>query len=139
MPLEDLHREEKLEGSSDAVFGMAFSGLFAVVGLMPLRHHAPIRAWALAAGGVFLILALAWPASLTRLNRLWVRLGLLLSRIAGPVAAAVVFFLVVSPIGLLMRLLGGDPLRLKFAPAARSYWIDRNPPGPDPRSMGEQF
>lgn len=139
MPIEDLRREENLEGSSDRVFGFVFAIFFAIYGLLPLRHHAPVRAWSLIAGTTFLILALAWPSSLTRLNRLWMRLGLLLSRIVGPVASAIVFFLAVSPTGLIMRLFGKDSLRLKFDPKAKTYWIDRDPPGPDPRTMTDQF
>lgn len=139
MPIEDLRREDHLEGSSDRVFGLVFSVFFAVIGLGPLRHHAPVRVWALVVGALFLTLALAWPSSLTRLNRLWMRVGLLLSRIVSPIASGIVFFLGVFPTGLIMRLLGKDTLRLRLDPEAETYWIARVPPGPDPRTMTDQF
>lgn len=121
------------------MFGLVFSALFMVRGLWPLLHHGPVRAWSLAAGGLFLILALAWPTSLNRLNRLWMRFGLMLSRIANPIASAIVFFLAVLPTGLVMRLLGKDPLRLRLDPKATTYWISRVPPGPSPKTMSDQY
>ena len=75
----------------------------------------------------------------SRLNRLWMRLGLLLGRVVSPVAIGVVYYVSVVPTGLLMRALGKDPLRLKFDREAVSYWIKRDPPGPDPRDMSDQF
>ena len=69
----------------------------------------------------------AWlsPAALAPLNRVWTRFGLLLHRIVSPVVLGVMFFVVVTPMGLVMRALGKDPLRLRFDREARSYWIDR--------------
>jgi hypothetical protein len=66
-------------------------------------------------------------------------LGLLMAKVVSPIALGILFYLVFMPVGLVMRLSGKDPLRLKFDPAAKSYWIDREPPGPPPNSMTNQF
>lgn len=139
MVLENAHSEENLEGSSDRAFGMVFTLVFVIIGLWPLLDGAQVRAWSLVVGSIFLILGLAWPRSLTKLNHLWMRLGMLLNRIVSPVALGVVFYLTMFPTGLVMRLLGKDPLRLKFDPSAKTYWIHRNPPGPEPKTMSNQF
>lgn len=89
--------------------------------------------------GVFLVAALLRPASLHPLNRVWTRLGFLLARIVNPVVTAVLFFVVFTPAGLVARLLGKDPLRLKPAPETDSYWIIRHPPGPQSETMSKQF
>jgi large-conductance mechanosensitive channel len=88
---------------------------------------------------VFLALALAAPKTLAPLNRLWMKFGLLLHAVVNPVVMAFLFFSTVTPIALIMRALGQDPLRLKLDPAAKTYWIDRTPPGPAPDTMPRQF
>jgi hypothetical protein len=84
-------------------------------------------------------LGAAWPAPLRPLNRLWFRIGLLLHRIVTPVVMGLVFFCSVVPIGLLMRALGKDLLRLRREADAQSYWIEREPPGPARGTMKKQF
>ncbi|HYH79946.1 MAG TPA: SxtJ family membrane protein [Longimicrobium sp.] len=126
-------------GPSDRAFGLTFAGVLTVVGLLPLVRGGGVRAWALAAAAVFLAAALAWPAVLTPLNRVWLRFGLLLHRVMNPVILGIVFYFVITPMGLLMRLARSRPLKLGFDPAARSYWIPREPPGPEPETMKRQF
>ncbi|MDD9928124.1 MAG: SxtJ family membrane protein [Rhodospirillaceae bacterium] len=98
-----------------------------------------MRWWSLIIAGVFLALAFAAPKLLSPLNRLWMRFGLLLHRIVNPLVMALLFFLVVTPIALLMRLFGKRPLHLETEPDAESYWIPRDPPGPEPETMKQQF
>jgi hypothetical protein len=76
---------------------------------------------------------------LSPLNRLWLRFGLLLHKIVSPLVLGIMFFLVITPIGLLMRAVGKDLLRLKFDKRSSSYWIERLPPGPPPESLKDQF
>jgi hypothetical protein len=125
--------------SSDRSFGLVFAAVFLIVALYPLLHAAGIRLWAIAVSGVFLLLALLLPQVLAPANRLWTKFGLLLHTIVSPIALGILFFLVVTPTGLLMRLFGKDPLRLRFDPAADSYWIRRDPPGPAADSLKNQF
>jgi len=72
-------------------------------------------------------------------NRLWTRFGLLLGKVISPIMLGLLFFAVLVPIGALMRIFGQDPLRLKRDTAAGSYWIPRQPPGPPPGSLTNQF
>ena len=136
---EDLGRKEEIKGSSDRSFGLVFTVVFALVGLWPVFFGNAARPWALGIAAVFLIVALARPALLAPLNTLWLKFGLLLSRVVNPIVIGLLFYSTVTPIGLVMRLLGKDPLRLRFEPAATSYWIERDPPGPPPESMKNQF
>ncbi len=137
--IENSARSEKIEGSSDRSFGLLFAAIFAGLALWPLIHGEKVRFWVLAAGAAFMVLALAWPRALSWMNRGWMRFGLLLNGIVSPVAIGVVYYLTLVPMGLLMRAFGKRPLRLGFDRAAASYWIPREPPGPDPKSMNDQF
>jgi hypothetical protein len=139
MAHEDLSREEQVEGSSDRAFGLVFAAVFAIIGLWPLLSAGPLRWWALAVAGAFAVLALAYARALAPLNRWWLKLGLLLGRFVSPVALGVLFYAVFTPIGLLMRLSGKDPLRVRRDGSAQSYWIARQPPGPPADSMTNQF
>ncbi len=137
---EDFGRERPVTAGSERSFGIVMAVFFAVVALRPLLHDirsAPLW-WALALAAAFLLLAFAVPAALRPLNRLWTRLGLVLSRIVTPIVLALLFYGVVTPVAAVMRLVGKDPLRLRPAPEAASYWIVRPPPGP-PSSMKQQF
>jgi predicted membrane metal-binding protein len=137
--IENSVREERIEGSSDRNFGLLFAAIFAGFALWPLLQGGKIHLWALLAGAVFLLLALVWPRALSGINRGWMRFGLLLNRIVSPLAIGVVYYLTLVPMGLVMRALGKNPLRLNFDREAASYWIVREPPGPDPKSMNDQF
>lgn len=136
---EDLGRSAPVRGSSDRSFGLVFALVLTVAGLLPLRTHGRVRLPALVLAGIFLLAAAARPAWLHPLNLVWSKLGLLLGRIVNPAVSAILFYLVFTPAGLLARLAGKDPLRLKPAPQADSYWIVRDPPGPAPDTMGKQF
>jgi hypothetical protein len=137
---EDFTRAADIEGSSDRSFGLVMAAFFALVAMAPALHGplSSIHWWAAAVAAAFLAFALFWSEFLRPLNRLWQKLGLLLSKIVGPIVLALVFFAVVTPVGLLMRSAGKDPLRLRRH-ARSSYWIIRQPPGPEPQSMENQF
>lgn len=119
------------------MFGLFFAGIFLAVGLWPILSRHEVRWWALAVCGILLLLALLFPRTLAFPNRLWMRLGLVLGSITGVVALLVLYFVVVTPTGMLMRLLGKDPLRLRFDSLADSYWIGRQESGST--DMTQQF
>jgi hypothetical protein len=137
--LEDLSRAAPVEGSSDRVFGLVFAGAFALAAAWPLLHANGPRWWAVGIALVVGLVALLRPALLAGLNRLWTKFGLLLGHVMSPIALAMLFYGVMTPLGLAMRWTRHDPLRLARDAAARSYWQPREPPGPPPESMGQQF
>jgi len=136
---ETYQRSEEVVGSSNRSFGVVFAVVFAIIALLPLFHGGGVRFWSLGVAALFAALAFAAPQVLAPLNRLWLKLGLFLHKIVNPIVLGIMFYGVVTPTGLIMRLLGKDLLRLKREPAAASYWIERTPPGPKPESLGEQF
>jgi predicted membrane metal-binding protein len=136
---EDFSRDGEVKQGSDRSFGLVFAGFFTLVGLWPLFNGLDPRWWAFGVAVGFAAIATVAPGVLAPLNRLWHQFGLLLNRIVSPVALGLAFFLAVTPTGLIMRLLGKDMLQLKFDREAKSYWIKREPPGPDPDGMPRQF
>jgi hypothetical protein len=136
---EDFSRAHSAEGGSDRSFGFVFTAFFAVVGVYPLRHGHGVKWWAIGLSFGLLLLSLLKPSLLATPNRLWTQLALLLNRIVSPVVMSLIFFLAVTPMALLFRMLGKDPLCLRFDPRAASYWVRRDPPGPAPESMVNQF
>ena len=136
---EDFSRTQAVKGSSNRAFGVVFTAVFLIVALWPLLSGQSPRIWALAVSGLVLLITVAVPGLLTVPNRLWMKFGLLLHRIISPVVLAILFYVVVTPMGLIMRAFGKDPLRLKREVSDPSYWIRREPPGPQPDSMSDQF
>ena len=139
MAHEELSREHRVEGSSDRTFGLVFAALFVLIAVWPLIHSLSPRWWAGAIAAAFAIIAVVKPALLAGLNRLWTKLGILLGKVVSPIALGILYYGVLFPLGVVMRLTGQDPLRLKRDGAATSYWISRKPPGPPPDSMTNQF
>src|SRR4051812_38100680 len=125
--------------TSERTFGLVFAGFFTLVGILPLLWHAAPRTWAFWVAAAFAILALAVPKVLAPANRLWTRFGLLLHTIVSPIVLGVMFFVVVTPTGLLMRLLGKDLLRRRLAPKPRSSWVERPTPVPPAEGFKDQF
>ncbi len=136
---EHLRGTDSVRDPSDRSFGFVFALAFAIAALLPFLHERPIRWWALAVSAAFLAVSLLRASLLHPLNHLWMKLALLLNRIMTPVITGIIFFLVVTPMGVLLRWSGKDPLRLRPDPAAESYWLPRDPPGPAPESMARQF
>lgn len=136
---ERLTEDHPITGSSDRSFGVVITVTLTVVGLFPLINGEPPRWWSLAVAGVILVVTLVRAELLAPFNRVWFRFGLFLHRVVNPVVMAVIYFAVVTPTGLIMRAVGKDPLRLRRDPNAESYWIHRQPPGPEPESMTNQF
>tara|TARA_S200000501_G_scaffold308595_1_gene298171 strand:+ start:587 stop:976 length:390 start_codon:yes stop_codon:yes gene_type:complete len=113
--------------SSNRSFGLVFFVLFLIIGLWPLINNNEIKIWSIAISVVFLVLGLLNSKLLLPLNKLWFKFGLLLGKIISPLVMGIIFFLVVTPIGYLMRMLKKDLLNLKFNDE-KSYWIEKNEP-----------
>lgn len=136
---EDLTRADEIVGASDRKFGLTIAAVCAFIGTVRLVFGHGGWQWWLGAAALLATVALAAPTVLAPLNRLWLKLGLVLYKIVNPVVMALIFVTTIIPVGILMRLCGKDPLRLKREPDAASYWIAREPPGPAPETMRNQF
>jgi hypothetical protein len=136
---EIFDRKEKIEGSSNRGFGLVFAAFFGLLGGLALWNGGPHWYWWVGLACTTLIITLTVPRALTPLNWAWTRLGLVLAKVISPIALGIIFFGVMTPIGAILRLRKKDVLHLKFDLRADSYWILRQPPGPDPDSMKNQF
>ncbi|MEY4964870.1 MAG: hypothetical protein RL274_453 [Pseudomonadota bacterium] len=124
---------------SDRKFGGFFASVFALLALYALWKDHTTRAAILAIlSGLFALTALVAPAVLAPLNRLWMAFGLLLGKFISPIVLGIIFMVLITPVALATRLFGRDALRMKKSSAA-SYWIERDPAGPEPASFQRQF
>ena len=115
----------KIKVGSNKSFGIVFFIFFLIVALYPLVNQESIRIWAVILSVTFLILGLINSQALTPLNILWFKFGILLGKIISPIVMGLVFFLVVTPTGIIMRLLKKDLLKLKKN-KLNTYWINRS-------------
>ena len=136
---EDFSRTHEVKASSNRSFGWVFTVVFLIIAVWPLVSGGMVRWWSLFIAAAFLLVTVTAPKLLALPNRMWLRFGLLLNRIISPVALAILFYGVVTPVGALMRVFGKDNLRLRRDHSETSYWIKREPPGPKPDSMNHQF
>ena len=113
--------------STNRSFGGVFFIVFLVIGIYPILNGDEIRYWSLIISIIFLILGILNSKVLTPLNKIWFRFGIFLGKIISPLVMAIIFFFVVTPIGLLMRFIGKDLLNLKFN-NDKSYWIEKKGP-----------
>ena len=113
--------------SSNRSFGIVFFVVFLLIALYPIIIGHNLRLWSLAISLIFLFLGLANSKILTPFNKLWFKFGILLGKLISPLIMGVIFFLVVTPIGILMRMLNKDLLNLKFN-NTNTYWIEKTEP-----------
>ena len=118
---------DEVKLSSNRSFGVVFFIVFLLIGLYPLLKGNDLRIWSLIISFIFLALGLINSKILTPLNRLWFKFGLLLGRFMSPLIMGIIFFVVVTPIGIIMRLLKKDLLNLKYN-KKETYWIDKTSP-----------
>ena len=115
---------EKIKISSNKSFGIVFFILFFLISFYPLLNNQSIRIWALLISLLFLILGILNSKILTPLNLIWFKLGIFLGKIISPLIMGIIFFLVVTPIGIILRLCGKDVLNLKKN-KKETYWINK--------------
>ena len=113
--------------STNRGFGVVFFVVFLAIGIYPILIGDEIKYWSLIISIIFLILGILNSKVLTPLNKIWFRFGILLGKIISPLVMAIIFFFVVTPIGLLMRFIGKDVLNLKFN-NDKSYWVEKKGP-----------
>ena len=118
---------DEIKISSNRSFGIVFFVVFLLIALYPLLKGNDLRIWSLLISFIFLALGLINSKILTPLNRLWFKFGLLLGKFISPLVMGIIFFVVVTPIGIIMRLLKKDLLNLKYN-KKETYWIDKSGP-----------
>jgi hypothetical protein len=136
---EVFFRDEEVVAGSDSSFGIVMAAALGAVTLLNGWHWGRLWPWTGGLAALLLAAALLRPAVLHPLNLVRLKFGLLLHRVVNPIVMALIFYGTVLPTGLVMRMLGKDMLRLKRQPDADSYWIVRQPPGPSPETMKDQF
>ena len=118
-------KKNSVKISSNRSFGFLFFVVFLAVSLWPLKSQGDLRLWAFILSLIFLVLGILNSRFLTPLNKLWYKFGIFLGSIVSPIIMGIVFFMVVTPIGLIMRFLGKDLLRVNKNKIASTYWINR--------------
>ena len=113
--------------SSNRSFGIVFFIVFLLIALYPLINSEEIRVWSLIISLIFLVLGLINSKILSPLNNIWFKFGLYLGKVISPLIMMIIFFFVVTPIGLIMRILGKDVLNLRYNDN-KTYWIEKTGP-----------
>ena len=134
MPISGQKQEIKINKKNNITFGILFFIFFLIIGFFPLISVGVIRIWSVVLSLVFLIITIIRPNLFTFLNRSWIQFGIFLGKIISPIVMGLVFFFVVTPIGILVRILKKDVMGLKRE--ASSYWINRED---KLQSMKKQF
>tara|TARA_B100001027_G_C16060241_1_gene238194 strand:- start:156 stop:545 length:390 start_codon:yes stop_codon:yes gene_type:complete len=117
-------KNNKIKLGSNRSFGIVFFIVFLIIAFYPLLNDNPLRLWSLIIALIFLVLGLIKSNILTPLNILWMKFGMFLGVFISPIIMGIIFFLVVTPIGLIMRLFGKDLLNLKKN-KTQSYWLTK--------------
>lgn len=138
-PENDPLKTDQPKPLDDRVFGLIFSGIFCVIALFPLLMGGSYRLWALGVAMAWAIPAIAFPAVLAPLNRLWAQFGQIMHKIINPILMGLIFFLTVVPTGIVLKLMGKDPMRRKYDAKASSYWIAREENSLTKESFDNQF
>ena len=120
-------KNTEIKIGSNKSFGVVFFIVFLIIAIYPLINSEGLRIWSFIISIIFLVLGLINSKILTPLNKLWFKFGLLLGRIISPVIMGIIFFFVVTPTALIMRIIGKDLLNLKFT-KNKSYWIEKSGP-----------
>ena len=108
-------------------FGLTFFLVFLIVSIWPLLYNEQIRIWSLIVGLIFLSLGLLNSKILTPLNVIWFKFGIILGKIVSPIVMGIIFFFIVTPISIIMKIFGKDLLSLKYN-KQKSYWIKKDGP-----------
>ena len=123
--MSDYQGHAEVRMGSARGFGLVMAAAALIISLWPLAAGGSVRWWLAAIALCFAGLAIFAPRLLAPLNRIWFRFGLMLGAVVAPLVMALLFFLVVTPTGMIMRALGKDPLRQKPDRSAATYWITR--------------
>jgi hypothetical protein len=136
---ENLISYEKLPQISNRKFGLTLAVVLLVLATVPLLHGGSVRPWAVWIASGFVLSVMFAPSILAPLNTFWMKLGLWMHKIVSPVILGVLFFAMFTPMGLVMRLFGHDPLRLRLNRRLKSHWVVKDSKESVPETMKYQF
>ena len=136
---ESFDGHGEVRSSTNRSFGLTFFAVFLLISILPLLHHNHPRYWLLNAAAGILVVLLIRPSWLTIPNKYWTRLGLLLGKVMTPIVLGIMFYVLLTPMALMIRICGKDLLSMKLSKKLPSYWVNRTPPGPEPESLKNQF
>lgn len=139
MTTETTQNPPAVKPLTNLTFGLIFAAIFLVIALSPLISGGTPHLWALVLAIAFFLAALLFPKTLGPLNVLWAKFGLMMHKIVNPLLMGLIFFVAVLPTGIIMRLLGKDPMQREFNASATSYWIEREPGSLSKESFDNQF
>ncbi len=129
-------KQKEIKTSSNKSFGLVFFVIFIIIALWPLLKDENIRIWSIIVSIIFLILGLLNSKILTPFNKLWMRIGIFLGAIVSPIVMGIVYFGVITPIGIILKLFGKDVLNLKIDKNKNTYWTLKKK---IPSKMKDQF
>jgi hypothetical protein len=139
MAMNENLKSDEIHRKSNRSFGIVFAIVFLLIALFPLLNVDEIFIWSLVISAFFLISAFVYPSLLGLLNSVWLAFGNLLHRLISPIVLGGIFFLIISPFGIGMKIFSKDPLSRQIDPTKKSYWIYREPAGPTRESLKDQF
>ena len=131
--------KEPAAPGSERSFAIVMAVALGLLGTINWWHNGRVWPWFGGIAVLFIVAGYLVPPALKPLNWLWFKLGLVLHALVNPIVMGLLFYGVVLPTGLVLRVMGKDPLRRKYTPERDSYWIIRQPPGPAPETMKDQF
>ena len=111
--------------NSNRTFGILFFLVFLVIGIWPILNNEDLRWWSIIISLIFLFLGIINSKILTPFNKIWIKIGELLGKVIAPIVMAIIYFFIITPIAILLKLLRKDLLRIKFS-SVTTYWIKRD-------------
>lgn len=134
--MSEIKQNINIKQGSNKNFGYVFSFIFFLIGFFPLFFDGSPRLWSICIGLVMISITLLKASLYQTPNYLWFKLGILLGRVVSPIIMVLIFFLIIFPTGLLLRLFRKDVLGLRFDKNKKTYWVHRDEPM---QSMKNQF
>lgn len=136
---ENLTEFDEASVSSNRSFGITFAVVFIILGCLPLINHQSPRYSLLGAAVILFVISLIHSSLLAYPNLIWSKFGLMLGKLMTPIILGGMFFILLTPMAFILRAMGKDLLSLRLQNDQRSYWVERDPPGPEPESLRQQF
>jgi hypothetical protein len=123
----------------DRSFGITFTVIFCILSVFPRPAEGPLRYWTLITAAVILLVAFTFPKLLRPFNIVWTLFGFMMGKITNPLLLGILYFLLITPFALMVRLFKRDFFNMKFNPAMESYWQEKKKPNERARAMTSQF